>query len=106
MHCVQVFYQDKPTEDRAARPELNAPHSSMYCSAGKLDKDVYTTGKNQDLFSGRNGCRGELTRHPREAGNPYGMSVWADDYAKWGTKLAGMRLGDVDSLKTTRHFDA
>ena len=26
--------------------------------------------------------RGELTRNPRESGNPYGVSVFVDEYAQ------------------------
>lgn len=104
--AVQLFYEDKPAADRAARPELTAAQKSSFCSSGKLAHDVYTTGKLQDVFSGRSGCRGELVRHPAEAGNPYGVSTFVDDYAGWGTKLGGASLAETASKKTTRYFDA
>lgn len=33
-------------------------------------------------IGGRGGQRGEVTRNPREGGNPYGMSVFVDEYAQ------------------------
>jgi hypothetical protein len=45
--------------------------------------------------AGGKGARGELTRRPGEAGSPYGVSVFVDEYAQWGRKLpaAGMTHG-------------
>ena len=50
------------------------------------------------------GGRGEITRRPGESGNVYGVSVFVDEYAKWGTACAGRTLGDTVSSKMTKHF--
>ena len=50
------------------------------------------------------GNRGEITRNPREAGNPYGVSVFVDEYAKWGTKLEGMPLTESVRKAQTKYF--
>lgn len=47
------------------------------------------------LPSGRCGQRGELTRHPGEAGSMYGISTFVDEYATWGTQFLGQKRGDV-----------
>lgn len=54
--------------------------------------------------AGRGGSMGELTRNPKEAGNPYGVSVFVDEYAQWQTKLAGMPLSETVSRAKTKYF--
>ncbi len=39
-----------------------------------------------------------------QAGNPYGVSVFVDEYAGWGRKLAGTTLGETVSRKMTTYF--
>lgn len=56
--------------------------------------------------SGRSGLRGELTRHPGEAGSMYGVSTFVDEYATWGAQLLGKTRGDVDAKRLTQHFNA
>lgn len=53
---------------------------------------------------GSKGSRGEMTRNPREAGNPYGISVYVDEYAKWQTKLSGMPLSESVRRQQTKYF--
>jgi len=101
---TQIFYDEKPAQARARGEAVPSAH--LPCSSGKLQRDSYTTGKNESASSGRGGQRGELTRHPGEAGNVYGMSTFVDDYAQWGSKLRGVRLSHTERLKTTRYFDA
>jgi hypothetical protein len=50
------------------------------------------------------GSRGEISRNPREGGNPYGVSVFVDEYATWGTKLEGMPLSESIGKATTKYF--
>lgn len=40
-----------------------------------------------------------------QSGNPYGVSVFVDEYAQWGDKLGGkMTLGETVSKKMTSYF--
>jgi hypothetical protein len=102
---VQDFFEKRPAQALAH----NAPyytHAVLPQSSGKLHRDTHTLGKAEDQFAGRGGRRGELVRHPGDAGSVYGVSTFVDDYARWGTKLAGVPLGETVAKATTRYFDA
>lgn len=101
----QDFYSERPARATAAAPGAYTRVTTRQ-SAGRLAADTFTTGKPEDTFAGRAGRRGELTRHPAESGSVYGVSTFVDDYARWGTKLAGKTLGETVTKRTTRHFDA
>lgn len=39
-----------------------------------------------------------------QAGSVYGVSVFADEYGKWGTALQGMALQETVNRKQTKYF--
>lgn len=102
---LQDFYEHR--RDAALRADPHAySREAKQQSTGKLHRDTHTSGKSEDRFAGRAGRRGELVRHPGEAGSVYGVSTFVDEYARWGTKLQGMTYGDSAAQATTRYFDA
>jgi hypothetical protein len=102
---MQDFYTNKPAQ-AMAESAGKFERVVMQQSAGKLYRDVHTTGKAEDKFAGRAGRRGELVRHPGESGSVYGISTFVDDYAGWATKLDGVTLGETVHSRATRYFDA
>lgn len=52
---------------------------------GSLHKDSFTEDVVSRPISGRGGARGEFTRWPGESGSKYCVSVFVDEYAKWGS---------------------
>ena len=83
----------------AAQPERTHFHDSSVLKA------IYDDGHVSSLEpTGSKGNRGQITRNPREAGNPYGMSVFVDEYAQWGQKLSGMPLEESVKRAQTRYF--
>ena len=65
----------------AAPPERTHFHDSSVHKATYDEGHVSTSEP-----KGSKGSRGQITRNPREAGNPYGVSVFVDEYANWAEK--------------------
>ena len=105
LECLQDFYEHRPAKALSDSP-MEFARSAKQQSTGKLYRDTHTIGKTEDGYAGRAGRRGELVRHPGEAGSVYGVSTFVDDYARWGTKLQGLEYGQLAAQATTRYFDA
>ena len=107
--CVllQHFYVDMVAKAKAeAAPGAFTRHAAKI-SAGTLYRDAHTLERSPHTVSGgRSGARGEITRHPGNSGSVYGMSVWADEYCKWGTQLEGMKRGDTVTKRCTTYLNA
>uniref|UniRef100_A0A7R9VW83 Uncharacterized protein n=1 Tax=Chlamydomonas euryale TaxID=1486919 RepID=A0A7R9VW83_9CHLO len=89
-----AFAGEQPQRDGSER---------YFPQAERLRRDTWGAPSEPEKF-GAKGGRGEITRNPREAGNPYGVSVFVDEYAQWGTKLAGMPLNESVGRATTKYF--
>ena len=82
-----------------------APPAKTHFSDSTTVKAIYDTSHlSASEPTGSKGTRGEITRNPREAGNPYGVSVFVDEYARWQTKLAGMPLTESVGRAQTKYF--
>lgn len=84
------------------------PMDRTHFAKSTLRKDTYDTTRRQpteDVAAGK-GSRGEISRNPNESGNVYGVSVFVDEYAKWGTVLPekNMSLSESVSKKTSKYF--
>ena len=120
----RIFYQDLP-----ARAKFSPPKNGYYDTtlddtkhrktmALEREADFFASGGASTITgsspkigataksagSGRGGALGEFTRNPKEAGSVYGVSVWSDEYAQWGTKLSGMSLSETRSKAMTKYF--
>jgi hypothetical protein len=102
---LQYFYTDMVKKAKADSPETYK-RQPAYTSAGKLFRDAHTFNRSPQEPTGHAGARGEITRHPGLSGSVYGMSVWADEYCKWGTKLKGWKREDSAAKKCTTYLDA
>eukprot|EP00197_Chlamydomonas_leiostraca_P010372 CAMPEP_0202860620 /NCGR_PEP_ID=MMETSP1391-20130828/2265_1 /ASSEMBLY_ACC=CAM_ASM_000867 /TAXON_ID=1034604 /ORGANISM="Chlamydomonas leiostraca, Strain SAG 11-49" /LENGTH=214 /DNA_ID=CAMNT_0049539831 /DNA_START=229 /DNA_END=873 /DNA_ORIENTATION=- len=103
------FYDDLPAAAKAAHPERFPPPDFTHSLRSPLTKGDLQDGQHLTASHGTEaagkGNRGEITRNPREAGNPYGVSVFCDEYSQWGSKLGGkMTLGETVSRKMTSYF--
>lgn len=58
----------------------------------------------ETTVAGGKGARGEITRRPGESGNPYGVSVFVDEYGKWGSAIQGMPLTETRARMQTKYF--
>lgn len=101
----QHFYDKKPELDKTTKdPAYFAPLDRTHHLDNIVYKDSYETVKHDNDINGRAGNRGELTRRPGESGNPYGVSTWVDEYAKWGDKIKGMSLSETRQKMQTKYF--
>ncbi len=71
------FFQDLPQQARQADATLTQP---MDRSFHRVNIHLREAAAHKHVsegpeFGGSKGSRGEVTRHPREAGNPYGVQV-------------------------------
>lgn len=112
LHGVSACTCTATVCSHAAEPTPTVPWpelllTSLTCNRtcrGVLQQTGHLSETHGTEASGK-GLRGELTRNPREAGNPYGVSVFVDEYAQWGSKLAGKTtLGETASRKMTAYF--
>ncbi|KAG1671904.1 hypothetical protein FOA52_003471 [Chlamydomonas sp. UWO 241] len=97
---------DFTTTSRAAftgAPVRPSDEQPRFGQTGQLAKDTWD-GKSDAGKFGAKGSRGEISRNPREGGNPYGVSVFVDEYATWGAKLQGMPLSESVGKATTKYF--
>lgn len=107
MVLLQHFYVDMVAKAKAEADPGAFKRNSAKISAGTLYRDAHTVERSPHAASGGHaGARGEITRHPGNSGSVYGMSVWADEYCKWGTKLEGMKRGDTISKRCTQYLNA
>ncbi|KAG2500636.1 hypothetical protein HYH03_001403 [Edaphochlamys debaryana] len=102
----KAMYEDKPISDKTAHPERF--QNEVPSKFGKTDFCMkQLTGEPSDQppsAAGGKGNRGEITRRPGESGNPYGVSVFVDEYATWGTAIKGMPLTETVDRKQTKYF--
>ncbi|EFJ49597.1 hypothetical protein VOLCADRAFT_104173 [Volvox carteri f. nagariensis] len=98
------LYEVKPQQDLTAHPEAFQSTKSPYGLTDALTKSVRGEATDQSNVVGGKGARGEITRRPGESGNVYGVSVFVDEYAKWGSALKGMPLEETASKKQTKYF--
>lgn len=84
-----------------------APDRSHF-SKSSVIRDTYdkTYRHPSTEMAARGGARGEITRRPLEDGSVYGVSVFVDEYAKWGKVLPerNMSLGESVSRQQTKYF--
>ncbi|KAL6756383.1 hypothetical protein V8C86DRAFT_2649193 [Haematococcus lacustris] len=85
------FYHTLPAQQRAQHPEVyqHGDHSKYY--KGTFRRELGATAhvtETEAHMPASKGSRGEMTRNPGESGNPWGVSVFVDEYATWG-KQAG-----------------
>eukprot|EP00798_Chlamydomonas_sp_ICE-L_P015870 gene15870-22000_t len=110
----QHFFDHLPREDMTTagtgtKPlDYFDPANRTHYNKGTLRKDAYdgTRKLPEEETAGGKGSRGEITRNPKEGGNVYGVSVFVDEYSKWGTALPekNMTLKESEARKTTKYF--
>ncbi|GAX82809.1 hypothetical protein CEUSTIGMA_g10235.t1 [Chlamydomonas eustigma] len=101
----QVFFSDLPKAASTASPAYFSQTDRSHFVKNSLATDrLDPTHLGTSEVIGSKGTRGEITRNPKESGNPYGISVYVDEYAKWQTKLAGMPLQDSVKRAQTKYF--
>jgi len=101
----QVFLEDLPKAASIASPAYFSQTDRSHYIKNSLAKDsLDPTHLGTSEMAGSKGTRGEITRNPKEAGNPYGVSVYVDEYAKWQAKLAGMPLHESVRRAQTKYF--
>lgn len=106
---TEFFYETKPARARALRgPEyftmpVNPSRAGRIAAAAHARESTSTTMSTY-ASAGRSGSRGEMTRNPGEAGSVYGVSVFSDEYSKWGSALRGKPLGETISNMQTKYF--
>ncbi|GFR47520.1 hypothetical protein Agub_g9238 [Astrephomene gubernaculifera] len=100
----QDLYQTKPQEAIAANPETFRTEKSPYGLTNGMTKAIRGEQSDQLNVAGGKGARGEISRRPGESGNVYGVSVFVDEYAKWGTALKGVPLEETEAKKQTKYF--
>eukprot|EP00199_Chlamydomonas_sp_CCMP681_P006215 CAMPEP_0119108836 /NCGR_PEP_ID=MMETSP1180-20130426/15706_1 /TAXON_ID=3052 ORGANISM="Chlamydomonas cf sp, Strain CCMP681" /NCGR_SAMPLE_ID=MMETSP1180 /ASSEMBLY_ACC=CAM_ASM_000741 /LENGTH=214 /DNA_ID=CAMNT_0007094499 /DNA_START=141 /DNA_END=785 /DNA_ORIENTATION=+ len=106
---TKYFYSVLPHQARTTRPDMfSQTVDKTHFAKGTLTRELKSSKHIDDTIAdtslGGKGGRGEVTRNPAEAGNPYGVSVFVDEYSKWGTKIAGMTYGETVSRKMTSYF--
>jgi hypothetical protein len=105
-----VMYVANPKAAQAKDPEIYAPSGTSHGRRAELDKTVFRnsgTGPLEPTMEDNvdKARRGPMTRRPQEGGNPYGVSVYVDEYAEWGTKVAGkMTWGESTGRMQTKYF--
>ncbi len=92
-----------PAQDATATRPQDYVVDASHRVTGQLRKDIWDTSRDAQAGS-KGGARGEITRNPKEGGNPYGVSVFVDEYATWQTKLNGMPLEESVAKATTKYF--
>lgn len=102
---LQHFYVDMVKKAKADSPGVFTRTATKQ-AAGTLYRDVHTFDRSPNVASGHAGARGEITRHPGNSGSVYGMSVWADEYCKWGNKLEGWKREDSSAKRCTTYLNA
>eukprot|EP01023_Acetabularia_acetabulum_P035122 TRINITY_DN33102_c0_g2_i1.p4 TRINITY_DN33102_c0_g2~~TRINITY_DN33102_c0_g2_i1.p4 ORF type:complete len:136 (-),score=18.68 TRINITY_DN33102_c0_g2_i1:329-736(-) len=90
----QFFYGSKLQKD------VDRTHFSK----GTIRKDIWDCKEVSGNLSGRAGTMGEISRHPGESGSVYGVSVFVDEYSKWGSKLQGHNLQETVGRMQTQYF--
>ncbi|KXZ41672.1 hypothetical protein GPECTOR_326g46 [Gonium pectorale] len=100
------MYETRPAAARTARPDAfpPSPQRSQFGITNAMTKSIRGEPSDQANVAGGKGSRGEMTRRPGESGNVYGVSVFADEYAKWGSALQGMPLEETAARKQTKYF--
>ncbi|KAG2443755.1 hypothetical protein HXX76_002101 [Chlamydomonas incerta] len=99
------FYEMKPEAARAADPDtFRASGPSPFAKTGVCAKSIQGETSDQTGAAGGKGARGEITRRPGESGNPYGVSVYVDEYGKWGGAIQGMPLTETRARMQTKYF--
>lgn len=102
----QHFYVEQPAMAKASppagRPDYFAPPKPKERPA--VPEHAVPEKTIAGPTNARSGARGEMSRHPGEAGSVYGVSVWADEYGKWGTKLQGQTRAQAQAHIHQRLF--
>ncbi|GIL75255.1 hypothetical protein Vretimale_7914 [Volvox reticuliferus] len=98
------LFEIKPQEAIASNPDMFQTTNSSHGLTDALTKSIRGEASDQSNVVGGKGARGEITRRPGESGNVYGVSVFVDEYAKWGTALKGMPLDETVSKKQSKYF--
>ncbi|GLC35629.1 hypothetical protein PLESTB_000186500 [Pleodorina starrii] len=98
------LYETKPQEAIAANPDTFRSGPSPHGLTDGLTKSIRGEPTDQPNVVGGKGSRGEITRRPGESGSVYGVSVFVDEYSKWGTALKGVPLDETASKKQTKYF--
>jgi len=97
----QHYFETLPTQKREEQPE-HFQTDKRFAHTATINRELKSA---QDPPAENvNRRRGELTRNPRESGNPYGVSVFVDEYAKWGTQLLGRTRKECEDKACTKHF--
>eukprot|EP00877_Chromochloris_zofingiensis_P004378 jgi/Chrzof1/13941/Cz08g18190.t1 len=78
-------FADDVNAAQTANPDYFAGADKSHHLKGSLHKDSFTEDVVSRPISGRGGARGEFTRWPGESGSKYCVSVFVDEYAKWGS---------------------
>ncbi|KAG2436633.1 hypothetical protein HYH02_011567 [Chlamydomonas schloesseri] len=99
------FFELKPEAARAADPDtFRASGPSQFAKTGLCVKSIRGEASDDANVAGGKGARGEISRRPGESGNPYGVSVFSDEYSKWGSAIQGMPLTETRARMQTKYF--
>lgn len=102
----QAVYDRLPKEATLRDPGQFSGRDTTFARTGALEQEARAvpTLCDSGAHAGGKGARGELTRRPGEAGNVYGVSVFVDEYAKWGSALKGMPLAESTAKMQSKYF--